>query len=50
MSDKIENKDKTIEEIRATIFDLRPMTFDDLGIKAALERLKAAVLSLQSKQ
>lgn len=28
-----------IDEIRGTIFDLRPMTFDDLGIKAALERL-----------
>lgn len=30
---------KTIEEIRNTIFDLRPMTFDDLGLKASLERL-----------
>jgi len=30
---------KTIDEIRNTIFDLRPMTFDDLGFKAALERL-----------
>lgn len=30
---------KTIDEIRNTIFDLRPMTFDDLGLKAALERL-----------
>ncbi len=28
-----------IDEIRGTIFDLRPMTFDDLGMKAALERL-----------
>lgn len=28
-----------IEEIRNTIFNLRPMTFDDLGMKAALERL-----------
>lgn len=28
-----------IEEIRRTIFDLRPMTFDDLGMKAAIERL-----------
>lgn len=28
-----------IEEIRGTIFDLRPMTFDDLGLKEALERL-----------
>lgn len=32
---------KTIDEIRNTIFDLRPMTFDDLGFKAALERLLA---------
>lgn len=31
----------TIEEIRCTIFDLRPMIFDDLGIKASLERLLA---------
>lgn len=30
---------KTIDEIRNIIFDLRPMTFDDLGFKAALERL-----------
>lgn len=29
----------TIDEIRNTIFDLRPMTFDDLGFKAAIERL-----------
>ena len=28
-----------ISEIRDTIFDLRPMTFDDLGLKAAFERL-----------
>ena len=28
-----------IDEIRSIIFDLRPMTFDDLGLKAALERL-----------
>lgn len=28
-----------IAEIRNTIFDLRPMTFDDLGLKAAFERL-----------
>jgi len=32
-----------IEEIRNTIFDLRPMTFDDLGMKAALERLIAVI-------
>ena len=30
---------ETIEEIRNIIFDLRPMTFDDLGLKASLERL-----------
>lgn len=30
---------KVIDEIRNTIFDLRPMTFDDLGLKAAIERL-----------
>lgn len=28
-----------IDEIRNTIFDLRPMTFDDLGLKAVFERL-----------
>ncbi|GFH89575.1 signal transduction histidine-protein kinase/phosphatase DegS [Lachnospiraceae bacterium] len=28
-----------IQEIRDTIFDLRPMTFDDLGLKEAFERL-----------
>lgn len=28
-----------IEQIRDAIFDLRPMTFDDLGLKAALEEL-----------
>ena len=30
---------ESIDEIRGTIFDLRPMTFDDLGMKEALERL-----------
>lgn len=34
---------KTIDEIRNIIFDLRPMTFDDLGLKAALERLLATL-------
>lgn len=29
----------TIEEIRNIIFDLRPMTFDDLGLKATFERM-----------
>lgn len=28
-----------IEDIRNTIFNLRPMTFDDLGLKASFERL-----------
>lgn len=28
-----------IEDIRSTIFNLRPMTFDDLGLKASFERL-----------
>lgn len=28
-----------IQEIRDTIFDLRPMTFDDLGLKEAFDRL-----------
>lgn len=32
-----------IDEIRNTIFNLRPMTFDDLGMKAALERLIAVI-------
>lgn len=30
---------ETIDEIRNIIFDLRPMTFDDLGLKYALQRL-----------
>lgn len=30
---------ETIDEIRNVIFDLRPMTFDDLGLKASFERL-----------
>lgn len=30
---------ETIDEIRNTIYDLRPMIFDDLGFKAAVERL-----------
>ena len=28
-----------IEDIRSTIFNLRPMTFEDLGLKASFERL-----------
>lgn len=34
-----QNIKSIIDEIRNTIFDLRPMTFDDLGLKAAFERL-----------
>lgn len=33
------NLKSVIEEIRNTIFDLRPMTFDDLGLKPAFEQL-----------
>lgn len=33
------NLKSVIEEIRSTIFDLRPMTFDDLGLKETIERL-----------
>ena len=34
---------ENIDEIRNIIFDLRPMTFDDLGIGAAFERLLETV-------
>lgn len=34
---------ETIDEIRNTIFDLRPMTFDDLGLKSAFERLLSEI-------
>lgn len=30
---------KVIEEIRNSIFDLRPMSYDDLGLKEAIEKL-----------
>ena len=33
------NMKTVIEEIRNTIFDLRPMSFDDLGLKESFERL-----------
>ena len=33
------NLREIVSEIRDTIFDLRPMTFDDLSLKAAFERL-----------
>lgn len=32
-----------IDEIRNTIFNLRPMTFDDLGLKAVFERLADSI-------
>lgn len=32
-----------IDEIRNTIYNMRPMTFDDLGLKTALERLIAVI-------
>lgn len=33
------NLKSVIQEIRNTIFDLRPMTFDDLGLKESFDRL-----------
>lgn len=33
-----QNIKKVIEEIRNTIFDLRPMSFDDLGIEETIQR------------
>lgn len=33
------NLKEIVNEIRNTIFDLRPMSFDDLGMKASFERL-----------
>lgn len=33
------NLREIIDEIRNTIFDLRPMSFDDLGLKATFERI-----------
>jgi two-component system sensor histidine kinase DegS len=37
---------EVIDEIRNTIFNLRPMTFDDLGLKEAIER---EILTLEKK-
>lgn len=37
------NLKATIDEIRTIIFDLRPMTFDDLGLHAAFERLISVI-------
>lgn len=36
---------ETIEEIRSTIFDLRPMQFDDFGFKKAMENQLEAYLA-----
>lgn len=35
---------QTISEIRDTIFDLRPMTFDDLGFKISVEKLLYSIM------
>lgn len=40
---------ETIDEIRNIIFDLRPMSFDDLGLKAALERLVENIINENKK-
>lgn len=37
---------EVIDEIRNTIFNLRPMTFDDLGLREAIER---EILALEKK-
>lgn len=42
------NLRKVIEDIRNSIFDLRPMSFDDLGLKETLEKM--LVLMNQDKQ
>ncbi|MCH5343245.1 MAG: sensor histidine kinase [Acetatifactor sp.] len=34
---------ETMDEIRNIIFDLRPMSFDDLGLKASFERLLSVI-------
>lgn len=41
---------KTIEEIRNIIYDLRPMTFDDLGLKNALLQLLSCINEDQKYQ
>lgn len=38
-----QNLKTVIEEIRGTIFDLRPMSFDDLGLKESVEILLSKV-------
>ena len=42
------NLREIIEEIRCIIFDLRPMSFDDLGLKAAFERLISSINEKES--
>ena len=42
------NLKAVIEEIRNTIFDLRPMSFDDLGLKESFERLFYKLKELNS--
>ena len=37
------NLRSVIDEIRNIVYNIRPMTFDDLGLKAALERLIAVI-------
>ena len=41
---------KTIEEIRNIIYDLRPMSFDDLGLKNALLQLLSCINEDQKYQ
>lgn len=42
------NLKAVIEEIRNTIFDLRPMSFDDLGLKECFERLFSKLKEMNS--
>ena len=37
---------ETIDEMRNIVYDLRPMTFDDLGLKAAFERLLEDIIKI----
>ena len=40
LSEARNNIKKIIEDMRETIFDLRPMAFDDIGWESAIENLK----------
>lgn len=40
LSEARNNIKKIIEDMRETIYDLRPMTFDDIGWESAIENLK----------